>query len=135
MSALSYSEHQSTQLLARSRRKPPPSVPSELLFREVNEQILLRLDPRCAAQTMLSAICECERRSCLKTLRLSRGEYETIRRFPTRFLKAAGHASADDERVVEELAGYIVVEKTGLAAQIAIRLDPRRRSREEASAA
>jgi hypothetical protein len=111
-------------------------VPSQLLFREANEQILLRRDPECpASHTVIEAICECERRSCLKALRLSRAEYETIRQFPTRFLLAPGHSSLSDERIVEQRPGYVVVEKTGVPAQLAIRLDPRRRRWEELSVA
>jgi hypothetical protein len=38
-----------------------------------------------------------------------------------------GHSSATDERIVADDAGIVVVEKIGPEAQVAIRLDPRRR--------
>jgi len=56
-------------------------------------------------------------------------EYERVRRFPTRFVVSPAHAGVKGERVIDETASFVVVEKIGDAAVVAIRLDPRRRPR------
>lgn len=124
MTTLSYAERLELRPPAptplRKRREP---VPSQLLFRELNEEIAQRRPRR---GEVIEAVCECERRGCTRGVRLSAEEYEAIRRFPTRFLMRRGHACDDGERVVEAHEGYDVIEKTGPAALVAIRLDPRR---------
>lgn len=122
MSTLLYAQR--LELCPATAAPPREPVPSQLLFRELNEEIAQRRPPR---DEIMDAVCECERRSCTRAVRLSPEEYESIRRFPTRFLMHRGHATDDDERVVEAHEGYDVIEKTGAAALVAIRLDPRRR--------
>jgi hypothetical protein len=107
------------------RRPPASSVPSQLLFRELNEQIAARLRDS-AGEEDVQFVCECERRHCDRPVQLSLARYEQIRQFPTRFLTRPGHWRAEEDRVVAEEAGYVIVEKTGPTAQLAIRLDPRR---------
>ena len=103
------------------------SVPNQLLFREANEQ-LFHAHPRLGeGSETLSLLCECQRRSCVENLRLTRTAYDAVRRFPTRFLLDPEHVLTLDERVVEAASGYVVVEKVGTSAQLAIRLDPRKR--------
>jgi len=113
-----------------SARRDP--VPSQVLFRELNEEIAAR-DHGVAPE--LEVVCECERRSCTGGVHLSTVEYEAVRRFPTRFIVRSGHAADEGERVVEAHPHYLVVEKVGLSAQVAIRLDPRRRRVPEGEAA
>ena len=110
-------------------------VPSQLLFREVNEQISLRRSSFQPPHEQVEFVCECERRGCTQALLLSREEYEAVRQFPTRFVMKRGHPRTEVERVVAEYERYVVVEKTGPAARVAIRLDPRRAARELVSAA
>ncbi len=95
----------------------------------MNEQIALRLDRASGLRPPeFEAVCECDRRSCARSVRLSVAQYEASRRqFPTRFLMKPGHSNLEDERVVEEHEAFVVVEKIGPSAQIAIRLDPRKR--------
>ena len=129
MTATSCSDQLKQRPLVTGRQPESNSVPSQLLFREVNEQISLRLDSFGRADAEIEVVCECERPSCSKGLRFSLEQYEAIRLFPTRFVMNHGHSTAEDERVVEEHDGFVVVEKTGSSAQIAIRLDPRRHRR------
>jgi len=104
------------------------SFPSQLVFRELNEDIALRSEaPAESEEHYIRVVCECQRRSCGKRLRLPFAHYESIRRFPTRFVMTHEHWAARGERVVEEHPGFVVVEKTGPEARVAIRLDPRRR--------
>jgi hypothetical protein len=98
------------------------SIRSQLLFRELNEQIR-----SLAEDDEFDLICECVNRSCYERLTLSLDVYETVRRFPTRFVVKPGHADAT-ERVAETDDGHLVVEKIGVDAESAILFDPRRRS-------
>jgi hypothetical protein len=63
--------------------------------------------------------------SCVETVELSLGEYETIRTSPVRFPVKPGHDYPEFERVVDENDRYAVVEKFGEAAEVVRRLDPR----------
>jgi hypothetical protein len=128
-------------LLPRRSAAPSPrprsiGVPSQLLFRELNEEIALKQEPPGASdEREIDVVCECQSRSCAKELRIPLGRYEAVRRFPTRFVMKPGHATAGDERIVEEGSGFVVVEKIGPGARVAIRLDPRRRRRPASQAA
>jgi hypothetical protein len=99
------------------------TVPAQLLFREVNEQIRLRANP---GRDEAEFVCECDERTCSRHLRLPIEAYDALRQFPTRFVVSPEHIALSDERVVEEYDTYAIVEKTGPTAGIAIRLDPRR---------
>lgn len=97
-----------------------------MLTRAWNEQTYRAGLARGATSGELELICECEQQPCPRRVRLDVERYELVRQFPTRFVMRPGHEMADDERVVDEQRGYIVVEKTGPSALTAIRLDPRR---------
>ncbi len=97
----------------------------QALYRDVNEQIRL-IAENVELEDHLDFVCECANCS-FDRLILTRQDYDAIRRFPTRFLVKPGHDARDEERVVEESAGYAVVEKVGAGAQIAIQLDSRRK--------
>jgi hypothetical protein len=96
----------------------------QVLFRDLNEQIR-RIADSFAVEEPLQLVCECEQGDCLARLSVSPQDYEALRRFPTRFLTRADHV-CDDERVVQEMDGCVVVEKIGDGAQTAILLDPRK---------
>src|SRR5205085_1110819 len=70
-------------------------------------------------------LCECADAGCTERIELRPDEYEWVRSKPTRFVLARGHAAPDIEHVVEVEKTHIVVEKLGLAATVAARLDPR----------
>jgi len=70
-------------------------------------------------------ICECNRADCLETFPLSLDDYSAVRADPVRFILLAGHQNDPDERVVGELQGLVIVEKTGIGEQIARRLSDR----------
>jgi hypothetical protein len=52
-------------------------------------------------------------------------DYERIRADARRFALARGHEIAEAEVVVEEAAGYLVVEKVDVAGSVAEETDPR----------
>ena len=111
----------------RDPRQRLNSLPSQILAREVNEQINVRHNSFGKSDREIEIVCECERRSCSKHLRISRERYEVVREFPTRFVMKPDHSVADDERVVEQYDRFVVVEKIGPSARVAIFLDPRKR--------
>jgi hypothetical protein len=56
-------------------------------------------------------ICECGDSGCTKGIVLTDGEYDAVRRHPTRFAIAVGHEIERIERVVGLNAQFTVVEK------------------------
>jgi hypothetical protein len=106
------------------------SVVHQTLRREVNEQVR-RLSSRLdGAQTeTMDVVCECAYTGCTGRVEMAISDYETVRRFPTRFVIKAGHEVTEFERVVDEADSYVVVEKIGDGGSYALRADPRRRRR------
>jgi hypothetical protein len=101
------------------------SCEAQLLRRLVNEHITsVAGDSRGSGEVEL--VCECTRPGCWELLTLAPALYEEIRRFPTRFLSKLGHEDPCAERGVGEGPGFVIVEKLGSDAQLAIRSDPRR---------
>jgi hypothetical protein len=94
---------------------------SQLLFRQLNEQIR-----SIAAGPELDVVCECVSGACFERLVLPLDAYEAVRRFPTRFVVKEGRVSDDVEREVDGGRSFVVVEKSGVDAEQAILLDPRR---------
>lgn len=87
-------------------------------FRDANEKIVAAAGEIGVSQHAVPFICECAETSCTQVLLIDLAEYSAVRRHPRRFLHATGHH--DDVGFVVEMHGnYIVVEKTGLAGEIA----------------
>jgi hypothetical protein len=94
---------------------------NQALWREVNERI------RAVAETSehMEFLCECADLDCTETLNLTVAEYERLRSSPVRFPIAIGHDFCEVENVVEENERYGVVQKRGVTAEEAARLDRR----------
>jgi hypothetical protein len=69
-------------------------------------------------------LCECEEERCTNVISLSREEYESVRAHPRRFVMVAGHESERDQ-VVQEGAGFTVIEKVGEEGELVAQRDPR----------
>ena len=95
------------------------------LFREVNERIGELADLR----DEIEILCECGYEGCKERVVLTEERYEALRRIPTHFAVLPGHEIPAVERVVERHDGFVVVEKFGEGAIVAVRLDPRRPTR------
>ncbi|MGA9762918.1 MAG: hypothetical protein WBQ14_10900 [Gaiellaceae bacterium] len=81
-------------------------------FRSVNEQVAgVNKRHDALGPAALSLFCECGRPGCEERLELARAEYERVRTQRDRFILRRGHASPEIERVVEEVDGYVVVER------------------------
>ena len=99
---------------------------NEALFREVNERIVeLESGYEGEDSALMGFVCECPREDCSETIDLTRAQYERVRGDPQWFLVLPGHEDADIAHVVERNEDYLVVEKTGEAAEVAAEQDPR----------
>jgi hypothetical protein len=97
-------------------------------FRNANERMQrLARSYRFDAAQRVPFLCECGDPSCREIVMLSPADYEAVRAHPNRFFLVAGHedAEASHERILEEEAGYAIIEKVGTAGDEAERLDPR----------
>jgi hypothetical protein len=106
-----------------------PSAPTKIahndaVFREANERIaagVARLD----VGDPLPFLCECADPSCTTIVRVGRAEYEEVRSQPRWFVTAPGHeeTAAEFGRPVRRGDGYVVIEKTGRAGEVAEELE------------
>lgn len=100
---------------------------NEILFREVNErveEINDRLDGRSDEPGMIF-VCECGNTDCHEQITMARTQYEALRGNPLHFAVLPGHEDMRIARVVEKHQGFLVAEKKGEAAELAIEEDPR----------
>ncbi|MDQ3822035.1 MAG: hypothetical protein M3321_02200 [Actinomycetota bacterium] len=106
---------------------------NQALYREVNERVQQINEAFDSILPLGDWICECAKEQCTERLALTHEEYELLRADGTRFavLPDDSHVFADVELVVERHERYWVVEKVGVAAEVAARIDPRDRTRLE----
>ena len=64
-------------------------------------------------------VCECSDEGCSELVSLDREAYTALRDSPIRFAVAPGHEMETVERVLERTDGYWIVEKLGIAAEVA----------------
>ena len=95
---------------------------NENIFREMNER-LERLGEE-FGEGAVDFLCECADPACSASLSVPVSVYEAVRDQPRRFLVLPGH-QREVERVVEEHADFLVIEKFGEAGQVAEDTDPR----------
>lgn len=100
---------------------------NEALFREVNERIReLNESFDSSGADLADFVCECSLESCRDYVQLALAEYEEVRAVSTRFLVAPGHVwTPDVERPVEQRERYWIVDKVGVAGEVAAERDPR----------
>jgi len=101
---------------------------AQVAFRNANETIQASAD----SFTFLGPIpfvCECPNRACADIVRLTFDEYEAIRQHPRRFFNITGHerpsVKAGAERIITVIQQLTIVEKLGVAGQIATKTYPR----------
>jgi hypothetical protein len=99
---------------------------NQAVFRAVNERIESTNVRFGVGLEQTEFVCECADQECIERLRLALGKYEEVRRFPTHFIVSADHIYREYERVVEQVDGYVVVEKFGEAGKEALKWDKRR---------
>src|SRR4051794_7229866 len=96
---------------------------NESLFREVNENIA-RLEERHGTTSGQPVfLCECSNADCTDHVAVEPGVYTKVREAPRRFFVIPGHEDPQLERVVETHRDYLIVEKTGVAGEVAEQMD------------
>ena len=96
---------------------------NESFFRQVNERIRDIAGRHDYVEQEF--LCECADAGCTERITLTVREYESIRSRPTRFVLVPGHAAPEIEEVVEKDDDHVVIDKVGVAGNIAAELDPR----------
>jgi hypothetical protein len=96
---------------------------NEAFFRQVNERINDVSDQ--LDDHLYDFFCECADPHCTERITLTSYDYEWVRAKSTRFVLARGHTAPEIEHVVEREGDHVVVEKLGVAARIATKLNPR----------
>jgi hypothetical protein len=98
---------------------------NQSFFRDLNERIE-EVSERFDGTGMLLFVCECALKTCVERLEMTHAEYEVLRRIPTHFAVKPGHEIDGVEEIVDYTDRYVVVEKLGVGALRALKLDPRR---------
>ena len=98
---------------------------NEALFREINERLAQLNDALDEHSPLGTWMCECQDTDCHDPVEMTLAEYRGVRDEPDHFVIVANaaHFYPEVERVVEETDRYWVVEKTGVAGEIAAELD------------
>jgi hypothetical protein len=97
---------------------------NESIFRDANEKIR---DVRVELHEIVGRtpfLCECSNADCREVVLLDLADYEFARAAPARFLLVPSHLSTPADVLVEG-EGYAIVEKKGVAAEVAEAADPR----------
>ena len=105
-----------------SQQRQSRAAVNESRHRNLNEQT----EEGREGDTVGEYVCECARTTCESVLSMSVAEYEEVRTVATHFAVAHGHINSSAEQVVRETPRYQVVEKRGIAGDVATRMDPRR---------
>jgi hypothetical protein len=91
-------------------------------FREANETIEATAD-RMRLADPIPFVCECPELGCTEIVHLSLDDYESVRANGRRFFVVPGHEAhsleSGADEVVGETAEFVLVDKIGLAGEIA----------------
>ncbi len=101
---------------------------TQSLFRDVNDRIEHLNEVFSTVLPLGSFVCECARAACSERVELDIEEYRALRSNAARFVVAAGKAHVFPlfEHLVERHDRYWVVEKVGLAGEVATALSATR---------
>ena len=91
---------------------------NEILFRHVNERIA-DLSNNEEPEPDLVVLCECGRAECLHHIQVPAPAYAEVREHGGRFIILPDHLEPDVEVIVQREAGFFVVEKAGMAGELA----------------
>jgi hypothetical protein len=92
---------------------------NQSLFRAVNERLRVMNEAFEEIAGSQAITCECADLHCIEQIKMTGEEYDRVRESPRRFVVLRDHVYSDVERVVGEYDGYQIVEKTGVAGEIA----------------
>jgi len=94
---------------------------NEAAFREANDDIQAIIDGHGADLPAAPLVCECGDRACRRLINVPVSTYREVRKSPRRFFYDVVHKGQEDPETstIETHDHFLVVEKTGLAAEIA----------------
>lgn len=92
------------------------------MLRQVNERVEELAD---GLDLPPEFVCECGRPDCDARLSVPVEAYERVRAHGRRFVVAIGHERPEVEKVIDQGNGFLVIEKTGEAGEVAEEEDPR----------
>jgi|SRR3954471_4620622 hypothetical protein len=94
---------------------------NELMFRAINERIReLASHFDHLNDEELQFVCECADETCVERVSLTPSQYDDVRAIPARFFVIPGHeATPLVEQVLFRSAGFVIVRKVGIAADVA----------------
>jgi hypothetical protein len=103
---------------------------TQSVFRNGNERLVDLNEAFSGVVALGDWVCECASLDCTQRLQLTTAEYEAVRSNPRHFAVVASdyHVFTDIESVVGGNERYWLVEKTGVAGDLAARVDPRAKS-------
>jgi hypothetical protein len=97
---------------------------NEVLFRKANDRIEDSADQEAPPSEPVAFYCECSDRDCTERILISADEFENVREHDAQFIVRPDHDVPSVEIVVTRTPLYLVVEKTGEAAEfVAQKLD------------
>ena len=101
---------------------------TQSLYRDVNERVRELNEAFSTIVPLGDWVCECAEKTCFERIAISQEEYEAVRADGKRFVVAPSdqHVFHDIENLVEQYERYWVVEKYGIAGELAETVDPRR---------
>ena len=97
---------------------------NEGLFRNANERTAQWEEVRESDEPVLY-VCECANPDCRRRVRLSKEDYERVRRNSRHFSIVPGHQITDTETVIEDNGDWLVVEKNQDVAETVRSMDQR----------
>jgi hypothetical protein len=106
------------------QRSVERAAENEATFREANEGLEEKAAELGFGAARTPYLCECEDPACTEVVQLTRKEYESVRANPKRFVMVGGHQEIDDQ-VIEEQAGFTVIQKQGEEGDLVAERDPR----------
>jgi hypothetical protein len=95
---------------------------NQAVFRAMNERLRVLNEAFPEVTETFTVACECANLHCIEQLDIAPGEYEEVRANPRQSVVLPGHVVPDVEQVIGEAPGYVVVEKTATAGDVAERL-------------
>lgn len=97
---------------------------NESTFRKANEKLERKVIDLELSGHPTPYICECDDERCTTLVSLTVEEYEAVRANPRGFFVAPAHESSED-RVLEELDRYTLIEKVDEEGRLVEAQDPR----------
>ena len=103
--------------MSEARARITRVAENEAAFRAANERLRIAFED--AGSELLPFLCECGDARCTEVVLVGPDVYARVREEPAWFLLRPGHEQLETEDVVESGDGYELVEKSGLAGEIA----------------